>query len=65
VRQLACKFAQKLGVSHKFSYQQEMAGYAELASFLERNLEVSIGQAEGLSLSRTQEMNRKEINNFF
>jgi hypothetical protein len=44
---------------------QEMTGYAGLASFLERNPEISIRQGEGLSLSRAQGMNREEINNFF
>jgi hypothetical protein len=42
VRQLAYQFAQKLGVSRRLPHQQEMAGYAWLASLLERNLEVSI-----------------------
>jgi hypothetical protein len=44
---------------------QEMTGYAWLASFFERNPEISIRQAEGFSLSRAQGMNREEIHNFF
>jgi hypothetical protein len=40
-----------------------MTGYAGLASFLERNPEISIRQEGGLS-SRAQGMNREEIHNF-
>jgi hypothetical protein len=65
VRELAYQFEQKFGVTRKFPHQRKMAGYAWLASILERNLEVSIRQAEGLSLATAQGMNREETDNFF
>ena len=65
VRRLAYQFAEKLGIKHSFSHVKQMAGYDWLASFLERNPELSVRQAEGLSLARAQGMNRTETGNFF
>lgn len=65
VRQLAYKFAEKLNLQHKFSKENEMAGKAWLQSFLDRNSELSIRQAEGLSLARAHGMNREDVNHFF
>jgi hypothetical protein len=42
-----------------------MGGYIWLASFFERNPEVSIRQAEGLPLARAKGMNREEVHSFF
>ena len=42
-----------------------MAGYAWLASFLERNPELALRQAEGLSIARARGMNREDTANFF
>lgn len=65
VRVLAYKFAEKLNISHKFSKECEMAGYAWLNSFLRRNPELTIRQAEGLSVARGQGMNREDTSHFF
>lgn len=65
VRHLAYQFAEKLGIKHKFSHITKMAGYAWLSSFLERNPEISVRQAEGLSVARAQGMSRPEADGFF
>lgn len=65
VRTLAYKFAEKLNIQHKFSAVKEMAGFAWLQSFLERNPELSVRQAEGLSLARARGMNRQDVNEFY
>lgn len=65
IRTLAFQFAEKLGVKHNFSKETGMAGHHWLLSFLERNPELSIRQAEGLSLVRGQGMSREEAKGFF
>lgn len=42
-----------------------MAGQHWLTSFLERNKDISVRQAEGLSVARAQGMNRQEVGAFF
>ncbi|CAH1973221.1 unnamed protein product [Acanthoscelides obtectus] len=64
-RRLAYNFAEKLKLKHKFSHNSGMAGYSWLPSFLERNPELTIRQAEGLSLLRARGMNREETSKFF
>ncbi|CAG9572682.1 unnamed protein product [Danaus chrysippus] len=41
-----------------------MAGNEWVKSFIERNPELSIRQAEGLSVARAKGLSRKEVNNF-
>ncbi|KAJ8942178.1 hypothetical protein NQ318_002851 [Aromia moschata] len=65
VRTLAYKFAEKLHIQHTFSAEKEMAGFAWMQSFLERHPELSVRQAEGLSLSRARGMNRDDVRQFF
>ncbi|KAJ8940654.1 hypothetical protein NQ318_012737 [Aromia moschata] len=65
VRTLAYKFAEKLHIQHTFSAEKEMAGFAWMQSFLERHPELSVRQAEGLSLSRPRGMNRDDVRQFF
>lgn len=65
VRKLAYQFAEKLGIKHNFSKEKEEAGFAWLHSFLDRNPELSVRQAEGLSLSRARGMNRDDVRKFF
>ncbi|CAH1993336.1 unnamed protein product [Acanthoscelides obtectus] len=65
VRTLAFRFAEKLGIKHPFSAATEKAGFAWLHSFLDRNPELSVRQAEFLSLSRAQGMNREDARRFF
>ncbi|XP_055907702.1 uncharacterized protein LOC129942684 [Eupeodes corollae] len=54
-----------MNIKHKFNSTKKKAGYAWLASFLERNKDISLRQSEGLSLSRAQGMNRSSANDFF
>lgn len=65
IRSLAYQFAEKLRIQHKFSKEKEKAGQHWLTSFLERNKDISVRQAEGLSVARAQGMNREEVGAFF
>ncbi|XP_054706657.1 tigger transposable element-derived protein 6-like [Uloborus diversus] len=65
IRSLAYQFAEKLGIQHKFPKEKEKADQHWLTSFLERNKDVSVRQAEGLSVARAQGMNREEVGAFF
>ncbi|KAG5867493.1 hypothetical protein JTB14_004426 [Gonioctena quinquepunctata] len=47
-RSLICQFAEKLGLKHNFNNETKMAGPQWLKSFLERNPEIVVRQAEGL-----------------
>lgn len=62
---MAFHFAEKLKIEHKFSKEDQKAGKQWLRSFLERNPDLSIRQAEGFSLARAKEMNRGEVGKFF
>ncbi|XP_067011045.2 uncharacterized protein [Anabrus simplex] len=65
VRRLAYQFAEKLKLGHKFSDKKKMAGPDWLNSFLRRNGELSLQQAEGLSTARALGMNRGSVALFF
>lgn len=65
VRSMAFHFAEKLEIKHKFSKEDQKAGKQWLRSFLDRNPDLSIRQAEGLSLARAKGMNRDEVGRFF
>lgn len=65
IRQLAYQFAEKLKLKHNFNNESKMAGSQWLKSFLERNSEISVRQAEGLSIERAKGLNRREVANFF
>lgn len=65
IRFLAYQFAEKLGIKHKFSKEKEKAGQHWLTSFVERNKDIPVRQAEGLSVSRAQGMKREEASAFF
>lgn len=65
VRSIAYRLAKELGIPNKFNDVNEMAGYDWLNSFLKRNPELSLRQAEGLSVSRAQGMNKEDVDNFF
>lgn len=62
---LAYQFAEKLELKHNFDHENEMAGAAWFKSFIERNPELSIRQAEGLSVARAKGLSREEVNNFY
>ncbi|KAJ0172481.1 hypothetical protein K1T71_011620 [Dendrolimus kikuchii] len=64
-RRLAFEFAEKLVVKHNFDKETRKAGPHWLQSFLERHSELSVRQAEGLSVTRVQGLNRKEVDKMF
>jgi hypothetical protein len=55
VRQLAFQFAESLSLDHPFNKDKGEAVYDWMKSFLERNPELSIRQAEGLSVARSKD----------
>lgn len=65
IRQLAYQFAENLGLKHNFNNETKTAGPQWLKSFLERNPEVVLRQAEGLSIERARGLNRAEVAKFF
>ncbi|KAJ0180122.1 hypothetical protein K1T71_004713 [Dendrolimus kikuchii] len=65
LRRLAFEFAEKLVVKHNFDKETRKAGPHWLQSFLERHSELSVRQAEGLSVARVQGLNRKEVDKMF
>ncbi|XP_076666099.1 uncharacterized protein LOC143367808 [Andrena cerasifolii] len=66
IRRTAFEFAESLGLQHKFNTETRLAGYDWLASFLKRNKELTIGQAEGSSLGRPKSIeNKEEVGDFF
>lgn len=65
IRQLAFKFAKKLGIDHRFNQETKMAGFPWLRSFLRRNPDVSIRKSEGLSMARAKGLSRKAVGYFY
>lgn len=65
IRMLAYQFAEHLQLKHNFDHENKMAGGAWFKSFIERNPELSIRQAEGLSVARAKGLSREEVNNFY
>lgn len=65
IRSLAFQFAEKLGLNHRFNKDSGMAGYDWLQSFLRRNPELSVRQSQGLSVARSEGMNREAVSEFF
>lgn len=63
--QLAYQFAEKMGLKHNFNNETKTAGPQWLKSFLERNPEIVLRQAEGLSIERAKGLNRAEVAKFF
>lgn len=58
VRILAYKLAERYSLKHNFNEEKQMAGYDWFYKFLERNKDISVRKAEGLSLSRAQGLTR-------
>lgn len=65
LRHIAYQFAKQLGLKHRFNDETEKAGYVWLQSFLTRNPSIVIRKAEGLSLARSQAMNREVVSNYY
>jgi hypothetical protein len=64
VRELAFQFAEKNGLCHKFNVEKKMAGYDWVYSFLDRNPNLSVWKAQGVSYARSKGLN-KEVGKFF
>lgn len=65
LRKLAYQFAEQLNLKHRFNKQKEKAGYDWLNLFLSRHPEISVRKSEGMSLARTNAMDRNEIAQYF
>lgn len=63
VRIIAFNLAEALGIKHKFNKDKEIAGIDWLRSFMKRNSQLSVRKA--ISTTRSNGMNRKEVNNYF
>jgi hypothetical protein len=60
VRATAYRLAKEIGIFNNFNDVTETTGYDWLTSFLRRNPELSLSQAEGLSVARAQGIDRKK-----
>lgn len=65
VQKLAYDLAISCGLSHKFNSERQLAGRDWFKSFMERNINLSLRKAEGISVLRAQGMNREEVNKYF
>ncbi|XP_043470210.1 MFS-type transporter clz9-like [Leptopilina heterotoma] len=65
IRRMAYQLAVKLKISHNFNEVTKLADKQWLLSFLERNKQLSVRQAEGISRARPVGFNREEIGKFF
>lgn len=65
VRKTAYEFADSNKIKHTFSETKKMAGKEWLMGFRERNPNLSLRKAEGLSLARCNGLNREDVAEFF
>jgi hypothetical protein len=65
VQILAFKLVQKLGIKYRFCVAEGRAVKDWFASFMRRHSEISVRKAEGISLSRAQEMNIEQTPKYF
>lgn len=65
VRILAYKLAERYNLKHNFNRDKMMAGYDWFYKFLQRNPDISVRKAEGLSLSRAQGLTREDADAYF
>lgn len=63
IRTPAFQFAEKLGPNLRF--KSGMADYDWFCSLLRRNPELSVRQAQGLSVARGEGMNKESVSHFF
>ena len=61
----AFKFAEQLGVKHRFNMSTEKAGYDWVQMFLKRNSDISLRKSEGVSYARSQGINKMEVKAYF
>lgn len=62
---IAFKFAEQLNIKHRFNMESEKAGYDWLQLFLKRHPDISVRKSEGVSIARSEAMNRTEVNDYF
>lgn len=65
LRRISFKFAEQLGIKHRFNMKSEKAGYDWVQMFLKRNSDISLRKSEGVSYARSQGMNRAEVTAYF
>lgn len=65
LRCLAFDFMEKLGVDHRFSKVNKMAGWEWMYSFLKRHPRLTVRKEENLSINRALGMNRNSVRKFF
>ncbi|KAI4466550.1 hypothetical protein MML48_2g00003460 [Holotrichia oblita] len=65
VRTIAFHFAERLNISHRFNKTTEKAGYDWMQMFLKRNPDIRLRKSEGVSLARSQALNRVEVDALF
>lgn len=65
VKTLAYQLAIKMGKKTNFNDERKTAGKDWFCNFLRRNPELSIRKPQGLSIDRTEGMNREEVGQYF
>lgn len=65
VRSIAFQFAERLKIIHRFNKTTEKAGYDWMQMFLKRNPDITLRKSEGVSLARSQALNRVEVDAYF
>lgn len=65
VRILAYKLAERYNLKHSFNKEKMIAGYDWFYKFLQRNPDISVRKAEGLSLARAQGLTREDADAYF
>lgn len=65
VRKIAYQLAEQLHLKHRFYKKTEKAGYDFVKLFLRRHPDITIRKSEGVSLARSNAMNRREVDAYF
>ncbi|KAB0804493.1 hypothetical protein PPYR_01463 [Photinus pyralis] len=65
LRRIAYEYAAQIGIKHRFNNETKKAGYDWLNAFLRRNPDISVRKSEGVSIARSQAMNRQEVEAYF
>lgn len=65
VRRIVFKYAEKNGIAHNFNKETQMAGRYWLEGFLRRHQELSVRQAEAVSIQRAIGFNKPKVDKFY
>ncbi|CAH4034219.1 unnamed protein product [Pieris brassicae] len=65
LRTISFKFAEQLGIKHRFHIESEKASYDWVHMFLKRNSDILLRKSEGVSYARSQGMTKAEVNVYF